>query len=70
MVELNEKVHIVAATTSPIIQMRALDHGHSKLLEGHSAAVLSVDSNETSVVSAGRDQTVRLWRYTGIWIKT
>ena len=66
VVNLNEKIHIVAATTSPIIQMRALDHGHSMLLEGHNAAVLSVDSNQTSVVSAGRDQTVRLWLYTGI----
>jgi len=64
VVNLNEKIHIVAATTSPIIQMRALDHGHSMLLEGHNAAVLSVDSNQTSVVSAGRDQTVRLWLYT------
>ena len=46
VISLNDQKHIVAATTSPIIQIRRLDSGHSILLEGHTAAVLSVDSRK------------------------
>ena len=54
VVLLNENKHIVAATTSPIIQLRGLDSGHSTLLEGHKAAVLSVDtaSDRTTIGTA------------------
>jgi len=34
----------VAATNSPILQIRGLKSGHSKLLEGHTAAILSYGS--------------------------
>ena len=65
--ELDDQIFVVAATNSPILQLRGIDSGHSKLLEGHKAAVLSVDTyakDKSTIVSCSRDQTIRLWTMT------
>lgn len=45
-VSLKDQVHFAAATNSPIIQIRQLESGHSRLLEGHTGAVLAIDCHE------------------------
>ena len=63
-VEVDGQIFVVAATNSPILQLRGIESGHSKLLEGHKAAVLSVDTyakDKCTIVSCSRDQTIRLW---------
>ena len=65
VVVLDGVKHLVAATTSPILQLRGLDKGHAILLEGHNAAVLSVSTwsgDGSTLVSGSRDQSVRLWQ--------
>ena len=67
---LSDGTHFAAATNSPIIQVRNLETGHSVLLEGHTAAVLAVDSfDQSSIVSASRDHSIKVWTETesGKW---
>jgi len=48
-ITINGEQHFAAATNSPVIQIRQLDSGHSRLLEGHTGAVLAIDVHEGKI---------------------